>query len=189
LANSRITNESGLVYLWTLFLVALIGAGLARGIEIYATTLQRDRERELLFVGNQFRQAIRSYYEVQLTNGKHDYPPSLDHLVADPRTPERRRHLRKIFVDPMTATDEWGLVHVGGGIVGVHSLADITPLKQDHFDGDDVGFKGKAKISEWIFAFPGNSLLQQDGNSVQKGTQQGAPPPVSNASLSFEGKK
>lgn len=93
LANSRITNESGLVYLWTLFLVALIGAGLARGIEIYATTLQRDRERELLFVGNQFRQAILSYYEVQLTNGKHDYPPplALPILQATTRACEARR--------------------------------------------------------------------------------------------------
>jgi len=189
LVSSRSTNESGFAYMWTLFLVALIGASLARGVEIYATTLQRDREQELLFIGNQFRQAIRSYYEIQLTNGKHDYPPSLDDLITDPRTPGKRRHLRKVYVDPITGADEWGLMRVGGGIVGVHSRSDITPLKQDHFDGDDVGFVGKTKISEWVFTFPGNLILQQDGNPAVQGTQQNVPPPVSNSSLSFEGKK
>jgi hypothetical protein len=145
--------EAGFAYLWTLMLVALLGVGLTVGAQIYATAAQRDKERELLAIGRQFRAALASYHDTQPgAGGQRAYPATLDDLLRDGRVPGMRRHLRKVFVDPMTGRPEWGLVRADGRIVGVHSLSDARPIKQDGFDADDAAFKGKHKYSEWMFA-------------------------------------
>ena len=46
-----------------LFAVALIGILLAAAGQVWRTEALREKEKELLFVGEQFRQAIGSYYE------------------------------------------------------------------------------------------------------------------------------
>lgn len=144
--------------------VALAGLGLSVASEQYQTSLYREQERQLLSTGHQFRQALGSYYESQLSAGKREYPASLEELLADKRFPGNRRHLRKIFFDPVTAKQEWGLVRVAGKIVGVYSLSDRPPLKQGNFDDDDISFQGKEKLSDWKFVYPPNLLLQTTTN-------------------------
>jgi type II secretory pathway pseudopilin PulG len=136
-----------------LLFVALLGVGLAIAGESYSLASRRDRERELLFVGGQFRDALRSYYLTQMRAGKREYPPSLEELLADSRFPGVRRHLRKVYVDPMTGKAEWGLVTLAGGIVGVHSLSDAKPLKQANFEPADAELEGRSKYSEWVFSY------------------------------------
>ena len=46
-------------------------------------------------------------------------------------------------------------MRVGDRIVGVHSLSDKVPIKQDGFDADEAAFRGRSRISEWVFAFSG----------------------------------
>jgi len=125
------------------------------GVEVDSTFVQRERERELLSVGRQFRAAIGRYYETTLSAGRHEYPVSLDELLQDNRAAGITRHLRKVFVDPMTGKPEWGLVRVGGRIVGVHSLSDKIPIKQDGFEPEELSLRNKRKISEWVFAYSG----------------------------------
>ena len=79
------------------------------------------------------------------------YPESLDDLLEDNRGLVTRRHLRKIFVDPMTGRSEWGLVRVGGRIVGVHSLSDAIPVKQANFDVDFLEFESAQSLRERVF--------------------------------------
>jgi type II secretory pathway pseudopilin PulG len=151
----------GFAYLWLLFVVAFMGLGLSVGAEFYSTSQQRDKERELLAMGRQFRQAIARYYEAQPSSSSESqkqYPLSLDDLLADPRSPGAKRHLRKVFVDPMTGQSQWGLYKAGGRVVGVYSLSEKEPIKQDGFEADDASFRGKAKYSEWIFAHPADIL-------------------------------
>lgn len=124
-------------------------------MEVDSIAVQRDRERELLSIGRQFRAAIGSYYETKLVAGRREYPESLDDLLLDPRSPGLTRHLRKVFVDPMTGKPEWGLVRVGGRITGVHSLSETVPVKQDGFEPDDAGFRSRGKISDWVFSYAG----------------------------------
>jgi hypothetical protein len=154
--------QYGFTYLWVLLLVAVLGVGLTVAVEIDSTAAQRDRERELLFIGRQFRTAIGRYYETLLTDGKGEYPESLDDMLRDNRVPGIRRHLRKVYVDPMTGRSEWGLVRVGGRIVGVHSLSEKKPIKQGMFEAEDMDFRGKQKYSEWVFTYPANLLLQNN---------------------------
>ena len=158
----RRPRQRGFTYLWVLLLVAFLGVGLTAAVQIDATAAQREREQELLAIGRQFQTALGRYVE-QRPGGvaERQYPATLDELLQDPRWPSLRRHLRKIFVDPMTGKAEWGLVLVGGRIAGVHSLSDRQPIKQDGFAPEQAGLRGKQKYSEWLFVYPPD--LQQQG--------------------------
>jgi len=165
--RSRVRSaKSGFAILWLLFLVALLGLGLSAAVRIEATTTQRDKERALLSIGRQFRQAIGAYYESQLAGRGHEYPATLDDLLKDNRFPAVRRHLRQVFVDPMTGRSEWGLIMVGGRIAGVRSLSDALPIKQAGFEPDDQGFSGQQKISAWAFTYPSDLLLRPDAGTA-----------------------
>lgn len=155
-------GEHGFAYLWTLLLVAFMGIGLTVGAEVYSTSVRRDKEKELLFIGHQFRDAIGRYYEGLLQGGARVYPVTLDELLQDTRSPGARRYLRKRFVDPMTGKAEWGLVIIGGRIVGVHSLSEQEPIKVDNFEPADAAFRGKKKYYEWVFTYPADLMLHQN---------------------------
>lgn len=154
-------RQRGFSFLWTLVLVAMLAVGLSAATEIYQTSLHREQERELLAIGRQFRQALAGYYETQLVAGKREYPAALEDLLRDRRFPGMKRHLRKIFVDPATGKAEWGLVRVGGRIVGIHSLSDRPPIKRENFDQDDIAFQGKEKLSEWVFLYPPGLIVKE----------------------------
>lgn len=146
-------RQTGFTYLAALFLVAIMGAGLAGVGTIWSTAQQRDRECELLLVGTQFRDAIGQYYERSPGSLK-KYPETFSDLLKDERQLATRRYLRKIFVDPMTHKNKWGTVPApGGGIMGVYSLSDDKPLKTGNFNENDQDFAGKTKYSEWRFIY------------------------------------
>ena len=100
--------ENGFVYLWALFAVVLAGIVMAGTGQMWQTKSQREKEMQLMYVGEEFRKAIMSYYNS--SGGAKQYPESLEDLLQDSRTPAIKRHLRKIYVDPVTNTAEWGIV-------------------------------------------------------------------------------
>jgi len=160
-AMTRISSSaSGFAYLWVLMIVAFMGIGLVAAVTIDSTASQREKEQELVAVGHQFRGAIARYHETQVPGGKSEYPATLDDLLRDNRFPFVRRHLRKVFVDPMTSKPEWGLLRVGGRIVGVHSMSEKMPIKQDRFEPEDMALRGKSKYSDWVFTYPPDLQLQ-----------------------------
>jgi hypothetical protein len=110
----------------------------------------REKEAELLFVGNQYRKAIQRYY---LTGPQRQYPRSLEDLLKDPRQPGTVRYLRKLYPDPITG-QEWVIVKApDGGILGVHSASDEAPFKTANFKLRDRTFEGVQKYSDWKFIF------------------------------------
>ena len=146
-------RQHGFTYIGLLIAVAIIGAALAAAGVVWHTTQQRERERELLFVGGQMRQAIGHYYNAGGGPAK-QYPQSLEDLLRDPRQPGVTRYLRKLYYDPITGTSEWGLVKdAGDRIVGVFSLSEERPIKQTNFSVADREFEGKEKYSEWAFVY------------------------------------
>lgn len=148
------TAQRGLIYIWVLLSVALIGLGLTVAVEVDATNTRRDKEKELLAIGRQFRVAIRSYYETPNASGlAGEYPARLEDLVEDTRGAKLHRHLRKVFVDPMTNQAQWGVIKAGTRIVGVYSLSEVMPIKQDGFEADDAEKKGAQKYSQWVFGY------------------------------------
>src|SRR5207237_7930193 len=75
----------GFTYLGLLIIVAVMGAGLAATGTFFSHAAQREKERELLFVGDQYRQAIGSYYRHSPGTGA--YPKKLEELIEDKRFP------------------------------------------------------------------------------------------------------
>lgn len=144
-------GERGFTYLGLLFAVAILGVGLAATGTVWHMAQQREKERELLFIGNQFRSAIERYYFSTPERIKR-FPLRLEDMLHDPRQPSVQRYLRQIYTDPMTGKADWGLVMAAdGGIMGVYSLSDQTPVKVAGFQGADRMFEGKEKYSQWRF--------------------------------------
>ncbi|MDR1367336.1 MAG: type II secretion system GspH family protein [Candidatus Accumulibacter sp.] len=143
----------GFTYLWALFSVAFFGVASLATAELWSTAVKREREKELIFAGRQFREAIGRYYEAT-PGGEKRYPASLEDLLEDARYLNVRRHLRKIYRDPMTGEANWGLMRMGGRIVGVHSLSREAPLKSRGFLLQESEFEESASYSEWVFVYP-----------------------------------
>jgi type II secretory pathway pseudopilin PulG len=149
-AQTEITRERGFTYIGVLFIVLVMGVGLASVGMVWHTDMQREKERELLFVGAQFRSAIAQYHASSPGAGR--YPMQLEELVRDDRYPGVRRYLRRVYRDPMTGKNEWGLVKApDGGILGVHSLAEGRPLKNAGFSEADAVFADVETYAEWKF--------------------------------------
>jgi type II secretory pathway pseudopilin PulG len=143
-------RQRGFTYLTVLFIVAILMGGLALVGEVWETWAKREKEADLLFVGNQYRKAIQRY----VLAGKAQYPRKLDDLLLDPRQPSTQRYLRKFYPDPMTGKSEWGFVNgPDGGIGGVYSLSEDKPLKVAGFKLRDASLEGAKKYSDWKFAF------------------------------------
>ena len=135
-----------------MLLVAIMGGGLALAGQVWHTEIRRQQEKELLFVGNEFRQAIGQYYE--RSPGTKQYPQKLEDLVWDQRFPTVMRHLRRIYRDPLTGGEEWKLIlDPGKRITGVASLSQLQPIKNSGFRDRDAGFEGTTQYSDWAFVY------------------------------------
>ena len=123
-----IQSQEGFTYIGILLAVALVGTQLAVAGLVWSFAQDRQKERELLFVGDQFRTAIGRYY-LNPQGPQKEFPRSLEDLVRDPRYPGAVRHLRKIYADPITGKVRWGLIKTpDGSIIGVYSPSEKAPL-------------------------------------------------------------
>lgn len=163
-------RQSGITYVGVLVLAALMGITAAVAADVWHVVRKREAERELLFAGNQFRQAIGHYYEQ--SPGTKTFPRNLEDLLRDPRTPGMKRHLRRIYPDPVTGSEEWGLVRgPSGELIGVFSRSEDRPLKQANFRKVDSSFENKERYSEWTFVYtPSRSP------TATSGRRPGSPP-------------
>ncbi len=145
------TNSRGFTYLGVLLMIAILGTTLASTGIVWHTAQQREREQELLFVGDQIRTAIGNYYMHQPLK---EFPVQLEDLLRDPRDVGVTRHLRKLYRDPITGSAEWGLLRDSHDrIVGVYSQSDQRPVKQTNFPKNDSSFENKEKYADWQFVY------------------------------------
>lgn len=153
MANCSGRSQRGYTYFGVLFAVFLIGLALAGAALLWDVQQRREKERELLFVGKQYIDAIASYYHAA-PGGAKKYPRSMEELLRDPRYPNIKRHLRKPWRDPMTGSTEWGIVYASqGGIAGIYSLVEGTPIKQANFGTLESLLAGKARYQDWRFIY------------------------------------
>jgi len=116
-------DQRGFSYLLLLFAVAALGIAAAGSALMWSTLSQTERERELLFIGGEFSRALQRYYDASPAEPK-AYPARLEDLLEDKRHQVPMRHLRKIYVDPMTNNRDWGLVVSQGQIRAIHSRSE-----------------------------------------------------------------
>jgi len=147
-------RQRGFTYIGLLLLVAMLGAGLAGAGTLWSTESRREKEAELLFVGEQYRQAIAAFRNRTPAGQQPRFPRNLEELLDDRRWPTTRRHLRKLFADPVTGTREWGFVRTPGGeITGAHSLSDRQPMKRGGFTEVQAEFQDAATYADWRFVY------------------------------------
>ena len=152
--------QGGFTYLGLIILVTIIGLVGAATLKVGSLLQRAAMEDELLDIGAAFSDALKSYASVT-PPGQPQQPPSLQELLKDPRFPNTVRHLRKLFVDPVTGKAEWGILylHDKTGVLGVYSLSDAAPLKQSNFDARFQNFDNKLHLSDWKFTMTGQGAL------------------------------
>jgi type II secretory pathway pseudopilin PulG len=150
-------RAGGFTYFGVLFLIMLLGLGLGGACEIWSVTNQRAQERQLLWVGTQYARALKTYYEQ--SPGARQYPLKLEDLLEDRRFPVPKRHLRKLYADPVGRGSGWiTILNADGRIGGVRSQSEQTPMKQAGFPLRWEDFNGRAKYAEWRFVADVNLL-------------------------------
>lgn len=160
-----------------------MGVALASVGTVWRTVVTREKEEQLLFVGAEFAAAIARYHD-RSPEGAPVFPPTLEALLEDRRFPTPQRHLRRIYVDPMTGNDRWGLVtQPDGRISGVHSLSTGVPMRTADLPlGVRVTGDG-TRYSDWKFVY--QPVAAPPGTPAGAGADAGASPaPVSGAPVS-----
>ena len=143
------THQSGFTYLGLLFAIVILGITLSTVGVVWSTQIRRDREAELLFTGDQIRDAIGRY---RASGGV--YPQALTDLLEDNRFPVVRRYLRRIYPDPMTGNPDWQLITgPDGGILGVASRSQQKPIKVAGFSMTDAAFVSAECYCDWKFTY------------------------------------
>jgi type II secretory pathway pseudopilin PulG len=146
------SRQQGFTLAGAFILIAVLGAGMVAYGEFASHAAQREKEKELLFIGNQFRQAIGAYYE-RSPGGAKRFPQKLEDLLEDRRYPMAQRYLRRMYPDPMTGKPQWGLIPgQDGGIMGIHSLSESQPIRLA-FIGRDSTLAETGRYSDWHFSY------------------------------------
>lgn len=136
-----------------LLLMLMLGSiALTAAAEVWSVARQREQEHELLYVGEQYRQAIRRYYFAAPPGQPRVLPARLALLLEDDRYPVPVRHLRRLYPDPVTGGD-WDLMLIDERIAGVLSRSDTAPLKRTGFPSAQASFEDKGSYRDWVFAF------------------------------------
>lgn len=134
---------------------------LTASVQSWTTIMQRERELELIFRGNQYIIALQQYAKEH--GGA--YPMELKELLKE--GPMRHRYIRQLFRDPFDKEGEWNLLYLApngksainpnarfpvGGVLGAGGAANRTGLeglglsrdrdKKDGFGRGGSGFGG-----------------------------------------------
>lgn len=171
--------EDGFTYVGLVIFVAILGLVGAATLKVDSLLRRAAAEQELLEIGAEYSEALRSY-AAATPRGYPTAPPTMQDLLKDPRFPGTRRHLRKIYVDPVTGRQEWGIVYQGDqvGVLAVYSLSRAQPLKLANFDTRFQNFENKEHLSEWKFTASGTGASAAPGASGRPPGLQ--PPPQPN---------
>ena len=155
-ACQPLRDQRGAALLVVLVMVVIVGlvAGLAG--TSWQTIVQRAREAELFWRGDQYRLAIQSYYEygsAGKTRRVGQFPAKLEDLLKDPRSLAPKKHIRRLYVDPMTGDDWEPIKDKGGRITGVRSSSSLEPFQQDGFPAEYEAFAGAVSYEAWEFNY------------------------------------
>jgi len=108
--------EHGLTLLELVVAAAILSVLTMMALPLARLTVKREKEKELRRALWEVRDAIDRYKDAadrgsfQIKVDSFGYPPSLDDLVKGVDVGgKKKRFLRRIPVDPMTGTTEWGM--------------------------------------------------------------------------------
>lgn len=158
-------KDAGFAMAALLVAMAIMAVVLSAALPAWKTTMQREKEAELIFRGQQYARAIMLFQRKYANT----FPPNVDILLNE-------HFLRKKYKDPMTADGEFQVIYANqqnsaqpgpggtvptqgqpqqrttavgggtplaqGGIIGVASKSTATSLRV---------YNGHEKYNEWVF--------------------------------------
>jgi type II secretory pathway pseudopilin PulG len=152
------SSTRGFIYVALLLSIALVGLAASASLSLGAAITRRDAEKNLLTLGLEFQQALRSYAGIPfnaITPVQGRGPRVLEELLRDPRVPGITRHLRQLYADPLTGRNDWGLVKdTEGYILGVYSTAGGRPIQRTGFETPLANFDDAETYTQWVFGLP-----------------------------------
>jgi general secretion pathway protein G len=150
--RQRIRSSRGFTFVELLVVSALLIILASAAMPMAQVGMQRQREAELRRSLREMRTAIDKFKDqadlgnianTELRAGSENYPPSLEVLVegvaaANDATGRRLKFLRRIPIDPMTNSQDWGLRSYtdkpdstswgGGNVYDVYTKSEGTAL-------------------------------------------------------------
>lgn len=170
-------RAAGFTYLWLLFFMAFMGVSLSAAGVVWDVEVRREKEAELLRIGEEIALAIAAYHKATPTPDK-QFPQRLEDLVEDRRGLVTRRHLRKVYLDPLTGKADWILIPNAGRISGVASRATGAPIRRTGFAVGQESFADAKSYADWRFV----AVVQTSGAAaVPEGVRAGGVLPVRSA--------
>jgi type II secretory pathway pseudopilin PulG len=184
------SGEAGYTLAMFVMVIAVMAIMMAAAVEIASFQMQREKEAELIFRGQQYVEGIRLYRQKY---GR--FPMRMKELwEANPRV------LRRKWIDPITGSEKWGLVFAGeggqqvrgSGRRGPQPTATRTPVfeRQREGGGEKIGpiigvyslstdssikiYEGRNTYDQWKFVLMENQ--QGAGQSPGAGGGQGGNP-------------
>lgn len=175
LAQATRSDECGFAMAGLLVGIALLSLGLSIAMPTWRTLVQREKEEELIWRGQQYDRAIQLYRKKNAAPGA----PSIERLVEG-------RFLRKKFKDPITGDDF--------EVVGVSQAANAPGVQQPQrgFGQLIAGVRSKSKAksfrvlngrttyADWQFTYvpwkPGGQPTVPGQQSPAGGPNMGQPP-------------
>ncbi len=161
----RAAPTRGFTYLGLMFVIAVLAMTATMASVVWRAVQQRAHENELAFIGLQFQSAIDRYRQRPIQGVEGRYPARIEDLLRDARAVQVERHLRRLYIDPMTGRTQWGLVRLpDGSIVGVHSLSKRAPV-QGTLLAERLGFADATSYRDWRFIAPSAQALLESGET------------------------
>lgn len=141
----------GFTYIALLAIVAMTTYALALAGARWTDRLQRDREQQLLRVGELYAEAIQSYYRGSPGSNK-VYPRDISDLLLDPRMLGTVRHLRAAYTDPIQPGVPLAPIRAADGTLrGVRSTSVDTPFLETGVDLGAVKLEPARRYADWLF--------------------------------------
>lgn len=158
-------KRNGFTLIMVMAVVVILGIMLAVTGQSWRMIMKREREKELLFRGNQIKEAIECYRRQRVVTPLND----LNDLVNIRRNPPIRR-LRRFYADPMTGKTDWRLIKDQYGICGVASTSNEETVKVSFSNISSLSsFEGKQKYSEWEFVNDAGNDHSRTFNAYHEG--------------------
>lgn len=147
----RMSTQGGFTYIVVMLAMLLLALSTQTVVTYVAQQAQREREADLLRIGQAYAQAIGAYYEATPGSVKR-WPRKLDDLIEDRRLVSTRRYLRELYPDPVTRLPDWDLVQApDGGIAGIRSRSAAIPLRDTAIELEGLSLAGATRYSDWQF--------------------------------------
>jgi hypothetical protein len=137
--NRILSKRSISLLIASLVLTFLLGTG---GFQTYWS-----KERRLIAAADEIVTALKAYRDASPGTAK-EFPLELADLKRDPRMLSEKLYLGDFPLDPITMTQEWGILRNKEiRVIGVRSLSNDSPT----LFAKIFSFRGGEKYSDWKF--------------------------------------